>query len=80
MGAGKTVLASRIKGHTDLIREGESGFLYDFGNENEFVNKVIEIYNGALAPLGEEIRRDYLKFEKGEVFPETLELIKTAIL
>ena len=80
MGAGKTVLASRIKGHTDLIREGESGFLYEFGNQEEFVNKAIKIYNGDLAPSGEEIRRDYLKFEKGEVFPETLELIKTAIL
>ncbi len=80
MGAGKTILASKIKGHTDLIREGESGFLYEFGNEKEFVDKVIRIYNGEMSISKEELNRDYLKFEKASVFPETLELIKKAIL
>lgn len=80
MGAGRTILASKIKGHTDLIREGKSGFLFNFNNEKEFVDKVFGIYDGKLGICPKELHRDYLKFEKGDVFPETLNLIKKAVL
>lgn len=36
----KIVLASKIRGVIDLIEDGKNGYLYDFNNEKEFLNKV----------------------------------------
>lgn len=38
--AGLPVLASRVKGHVDLIEEGKNGYLFDLDNETEFCAKV----------------------------------------
>lgn len=75
LGASRTVLASRVKGHEDIITDGVDGYLYEFGNIEDFVNKALHIYrNGALnpAPLAEK----YAKYSKENVFPETLRLIE----
>lgn len=79
MGAKKTLLVSKIKGHTDLVTEGESGFLFEFGNLDEFVEKVKKIYKKEFAIFPEKVYESHLKFEKRSVFPETLEIMKTAI-
>lgn len=79
LGAGKTVLASRVKGHEDLIEDGVDGYLYEFGNIEEFVNKACQINrNDGLS--AEKIRNKYLKYEKASVFPETLATVKEALL
>ncbi|GAX91308.1 glycosyltransferase [Effusibacillus lacus] len=39
MSLGKPVLASKVPGNVDLIRDGENGFLYE--NEDEFVSKAL---------------------------------------
>jgi len=31
------VIASKIKGHIDLVNPGENGFLYEYNNINEFL-------------------------------------------
>ena len=79
LGTGKTVLASRIKGQEDIIEDGFDGYLYDFGDINCFVNRVIDIYEGKLTLDSDLIRKKYLKYEKSSVFPETLAVIKDAI-
>lgn len=79
LGAGKTVLASRIKGQEDIIEEGIDGFLYDFGDTEGFVNLVCDIYDGKLSLNSKLIKGKYLKYEKSSVFPETLSIIKKAI-
>jgi glycosyltransferase involved in cell wall biosynthesis len=43
---GKTVLATRIKGHTDLISDGDNGYLFDVGDEAGFIGSVCRILNG----------------------------------
>ena len=48
MGCGKTILASRVKGHTDLIDEGVTGFMFKYNNSAEFVQKVVAIHDGEL--------------------------------
>ena len=78
LGCGRTVLASRVKGHTDLIANGESGFLYDCGDMDGYLRQVVEIYRGQKAPIAEKIAESYEKYEKQSVFPETLGIITEA--
>ena len=79
LGLEKTVLASKIKGHTDLILDGVDGFLYEPGNKKDFASKVLKIYCGELAPDKNAIRKKYDKFKRASVFPETYSIIKDAV-
>ena len=75
MGVGATVLASRVKGHEDLIDDGIDGYLYDFGNIDDFVNKTCQIYtSGRLSE--QRIKEKYKMFEYSSVYPETLSRIE----
>lgn len=40
MHAGTPVVASRVKGHTDLIDDGKSGLLYSYGDEKELAEQI----------------------------------------
>ena len=79
LGTGKTILASNIKGHTDLIKDGESGFLYEYGNITEFVKKVKQIHDGELATDPEKIKEAYERYSYDNVYPKTCAVIKEAI-
>lgn len=79
LGAGKTVLASRIKGHTDIIDDGYDGYLFDLGDAEELSEKVIMIHRLGNALSAERIREKYLKYEKNNVFPKLYSTIKSAI-
>lgn len=45
MSTGLPVIASKIKGHIDLVNPGGNGFLYEYNNINEFCNHVKILYN-----------------------------------
>ena len=78
MGVGRTVLASRVKGHVDIIDDGVDGFLYEMDNITDFVNKTCQIWqNNPLS--GEDIQEKYLKYSKENVLPETIKIIKESI-
>ena len=79
LGAGKTVLASRIKGHEDLIVDSIDGFLYDFGNKEEFVNKTCQIYDKNIEIDKRNIEEKYRIYEKERVVPDTLAVICESI-
>ena len=59
MHAGKPVVASRIKGHTDLIQEGAGGFLYTWNDEEEYLDCVRTLLKDELLrhSMGERNRR-----------------------
>ena len=80
MGCKKTILASRVKGHTDLIDDGKCGFLYKLNSRREFCNKVFEIYQGQLRLDGDEIYKRYLDFANEKVFDSTYAAILNAVL
>ncbi len=64
MYAGKPVVASRIKGHTDLIREGAGGVLYAWNDEEEYLDCVRTLLKDDLLrrSMGERNRRSVLEY------------------
>ncbi len=79
LGCGKTVLASDIKGHRDIIENGRSGFLYAPGDIPEFVSKVKAIHNGELKIDPADAVARYEMFSYDAVFPETYAVIKELV-
>lgn len=79
LGYKKTVLASKVKGHTDLIEDRKSGFFYDFGNEDEYIDKVCLIHSGVMKLDEDEIYARYKLYSKDSVFGETYSAIKEAL-
>jgi len=52
MYAGLPVVASRVKGHTDLISDGVSGLLYPYGDGQALAERVLELLRS------EDLRRE----------------------
>ena len=79
MGCGKTILASRIKGHADLIDEGTTGFMFKYNNSAEFVQKVVAIHDGLLKVDIQDVLDRYSMYANEKVFSETYEVIKESM-
>ena len=79
LGCGCTVLASRVKGHEDMLRHGESGFLYEDGDGEELVSLAASVAEGKAVLSDEKIRAAFLRYEKSEVFDETLSAMRVAL-
>lgn len=45
MSIGLPIIASNIKGHNDLIKSNENGYLFEYNNTNQFCNYVKKIYS-----------------------------------
>lgn len=79
MGCGCVCIATRIKGHEDLIIHGKGGYLYEFGDRRRFVELVETVHSGkgtASPEAAIAVYRDY-SFEK--VFDHTLATVKESI-
>ena len=77
LGAGKTVLASKVKGHNDILGGG-FGFLYEPDDKWDFADKVSDIYHGQISISPDTIWDGYRNFSDAIVFPDTFEKIKEA--
>jgi len=77
LGAGKTVVASRVKGHTDVVEDGVSGFLYSSDDEAELASLIKKIYKENIKIKESDIISRYNYYSKSEVFSETLSIIKS---
>ena len=66
------VVASRIRGHTDLISDGASGFLYEPGDVDELANALMGILgqNDGGKPMGERGRERVKRFVLGSAYGE----------
>lgn len=47
MASGLPVVATAIRGHTDLIKDGRNGFLYNFNDTDAFCSLVKEVMNNS---------------------------------
>lgn len=71
MAVGIPIVASKIRGNTDLINDGENGYLYDYYDVKGFANGINDIYNSEeLQTMMKEKNRqvirnfDYLKVQE----------------
>ncbi len=77
LGCEKTVLASRVKGHTDILGTG-AGILFSLGNTKEFCQKVTDIYNNKITISERKIYIGFRNFSEEVVLYDTYEKIKEA--
>ncbi len=72
---GLPVVASAVKGHTDLIVDGETGFLYPYGNYAACAERILRLYEQpALAEyLAQEARKTVEPFALENVLPVVME-------
>jgi glycosyltransferase EpsD len=77
LGCGKTVLASRVKGHTDILENG-AGYLFNLSVPQEFGEKLYEIYAHGTHIPEERIAEGYHNFSDAVVFNDTYEKLMEA--
>ena len=77
LGCGKTVLASRVKGHTDILHSG-AGLLFDLGKTDDFVKKVSLVKSGEIEIDELSIYKGYHNFSEETTFEDTYEKLKEA--
>lgn len=79
LGSGATVLCSDIKGHRDLVHDGEEGFLFPLDSQDKLVESVLAIYRGERVRDERAAYATYDKYSFDNVFDKTLLAIKEAI-
>lgn len=75
MYCGLPVVASAVKGHTDLIWEGETGLLYPYGDADVCARQILRLMGSAQlrAELSGLAREEVLRCGIDEVFPLVME-------
>ncbi len=74
MSFAKAIIASRIGGLPEMVRDGQSGFLADQRNPKDFAEKIIRILANAdlAANLGQKAIQDIKNFGSEEVIQQQL--------
>lgn len=75
----KNVVASDVKGQSDIIENGKSGFLYALSDVKALANLVLEIKAARLSLSEDEIFERYQKFSFENVFSETVSIVSEAL-
>lgn len=76
LGCGRTVIASDIKGHRDIIEDGKSGFLFPYGDINEFVSLVKRVHKGEITIDPADAIERYKNYSFDNVFAKTYGTMK----
>ena len=71
MSAGLPVVASSVKGHEDLIVDGETGLLYPYGDAGAFAKQILRLLSSQSLrrELGERGQKSAAGYRLEEVFP-----------
>jgi len=75
MYAGLPVVASEVKGHTDLVQEGETGFMYPFGDTEAYVRQIHVLLDQPELRqyLGSNARNAVMQYSLENVFPQIID-------
>ena len=81
MYAGLPVVASNVKGHEDLIREGENGFLFPWDDAELCAQRLRELMEDPdlAARLGRAGREEAEKYSLERILPQVLEAYRTVV-
>lgn len=76
MATGLPVVASRIRGHVDLVEDGVNGLLFDVKDTETFVRHIETLYHSPelREKLGSKARETIKPFGIGNVLPEMAEI------
>ena len=77
LGCKKTVIASDIKGHRDILAGG-AGILFKAGNTEDFARQVLDVHNGNVKISARKIHVGFRNFSFDSVFYDTYDKIKEA--
>lgn len=68
------VIASRVKGHTDLVDDGVTGFLYNYNDADAFIEAVKKLFNdrGAARRMGAAGKEKADGYTLGNVFKSVM--------
>jgi len=80
MYCGLPVVASRIKGHVDLIEDGTTGLLYDYGDAKQCAEKIRRLMDepSLRDTLAANARQSVQRFDLNRVLPTVLSACGTA--
>lgn len=78
MSIGKPVLISDIKGHSDIVLDGETGFLYPLNDLDAFTKKLAAFCNG-IGVDSKKVEAAFEKYSYENVFSDTLFKIKESL-
>lgn len=80
MHASLPVVATAVKGHTDLVAPGQTGFLFPYGDETAFVRAIEQLLAdpGRTAAMGRASAEAAAPYELGRVLPRVMELYLSA--
>ena len=78
MCVGLPVVASRVRGHKDLIEDGVNGLLYTLNDTQEFIDKILYLYNNkeVRRQLGETARQNISRFSVENVISEMMKIFE----
>ena len=76
MYCGLPVVASVAKGHLDLIRDGENGLLYPYGDADTCARCILRLLTEPefAQNIGRQAAEDALRYSLEQVFPQVMNL------
>ncbi len=77
LGSGKVVLATDIKGHSDILADGV-GVLFNPNIQGDFEEKLMDIHDGRTVIPESKLSEGYRNFSEAVVFLDTYEKLKGA--
>ena len=81
MYASLPVVATAVKGHTDLVTPGQTGFLFPYGDEAAFAGAIEELLAepDRTAAMGRAAAQAAEPYELSRVLPQVMELYLSAV-
>lgn len=81
MSVGLPIIASKIKGHEDLVNINKNGFLFEYNNCKEFCKYIIKFHNDKklLEQMSINSHENSIKYSLDCVFDENINIINNEI-
>lgn len=78
MACGLPAVATQVKGHEDLIEDGENGFLFPYGEEKSFATQILRLSENPtlVAEMGQAARSSMPRYGLEQVFPEITAILE----
>ena len=73
MACGLPIVASSVKGHEDLVTQGENGYLFPYGDEAAFADAVKKIMASGTEAMSKAAVERVQQYALDKVLPETYE-------